>query len=402
MQIETRYAKSGDANVAYQVIGQGPLDIVLVPCWLTNIAYNWREPRFAQFLERLASFARLIIFDKRGTGLSDPAPSSEPFTLEQRMDDLTAVLDAVDSKQAVLFGVAIGGRMSALYAATYPERVRGLILMETAARGSWAPDYPWGHTPEQLQYWYNQIFESWGGPVWIEAYAPSIQHEQPFRTWWAECLRSSAGPATAASIFRLTAESDIRTALPSIQAPTLVLHRSGDMVANVEEGRYLAGQIPGARFVELPGDDHLAYVGDQESMFREIGRFLAAELDTVPMRRALATVVSVNATGIAEFVRRVGADQWASTRASARIAIEARAAAIPGTRLHAAGSGIGRRVRWPDPRDQFRVRGAGDDPPPGTARPNRTSCRDDRARGGTSRRRRGRIGHANRDGCRAG
>ena len=323
MQIETRYAKSGDANVAYQVIGQGPLDIVLVPCWLTNIAYNWREPRFAQFLERLASFARLIIFDKRGTGLSDPAPSSEPFTLEQRMDDLTAVLDAVDSKQAVLFGVAIGGRMSALYAATYPERVRGLILMETAARGSWAPDYPWGHTPEQLQYWYNQIFESWGGPVWIEAYAPSIQHEQPFRTWWAECLRSSAGPATAASIFRLTAESDIRTALPSIQAPTLVLHRSGDMVANVEEGRYLAGQIPGARFVELPGDDHLAYVGDQESMFREIGRFLAAELDTVPMRRALATVVSVNATGIAEFVRRVGADQWASTRASARIAIEA-------------------------------------------------------------------------------
>jgi pimeloyl-ACP methyl ester carboxylesterase/DNA-binding CsgD family transcriptional regulator len=323
VQIVTRYAKSGDANVAYQVIGQGPLDIVLVPCWLTNIAYNWREPRFAQFLERLASFARLIIFDKRGTGLSDPAPSSEPFTLEQRMDDLTAVLDAVDSKQAVLFGVAIGGRMSALYAATYPERVRGLILMETSARGSWAPDYRWGPTPEQLQYRFDQIFETWGGPVWIEAYAPSIQHEQPFRAWWAECLRSSAGPATAASIFRLSAESDIRSVLPSIQAPTLVMHRRGDAVATIDEGRYLAQQIPGARFVELTGDDHLAYVGDQEQIFREIGRFLAADLDTAPLRRSLATVVSVNATGLTEFVQRAGAEQWAATRVSVRADIEA-------------------------------------------------------------------------------
>ncbi|HEX3304178.1 MAG TPA: alpha/beta fold hydrolase [Thermomicrobiales bacterium] len=322
MQIETKYAKSGDASVAYQVIGQGPIDIVLVPCWLTNIAHNWREPRFAAFLERLGSFARLITFDKRGTGLSDPAPSSEPFTLEQRMDDLTAVLDAAGSKRAVLFGVAIGGRMAALYAATYPERVQGLILMETSARGSWAPDYPWGPTSEQLQWRNDQIFETWGGPVWIESYAPSIQHDSRFRAWWAECLRSSAGPAMAASIFRLSAESDIRSVLPSIQAPTLVMHRRGDVVAGLEEGRYLAGHIHGARFVELDGEDHLAYVGDQEPIFREISRFLAAELNTAPVRRSLGTVVSVNATGIAEFVKRAGAERWAATRASVRNDIE--------------------------------------------------------------------------------
>jgi pimeloyl-ACP methyl ester carboxylesterase/DNA-binding CsgD family transcriptional regulator len=322
MQVETKYAKAGDASVAYQVIGEGPIDIVLVPCWLTNIDHNWREPRFAAFLDRLSSFGRLIIFDKRGTGLSDPAPSSEPFTLEQRMDDLTAVLDAVGSNRAVLVGVAIGGRMSALYAATYPERVQGLILMGTSARGAWAPDYPWGGTPEQLQSRYDQIFATWGGPVWIEYYAPSVQHEPRFRAWWAECLRSSAGPATASSIFRLTVESDVRSALPSIQAPTLVMHRRGDMVVNIQEGRYLAEHIPAARFVELDGADHLVYLGDQEPIFTEISRFLADEMQTIPVRRALATVVSVNATGIAEYVRRSGAGSWGATRALVRDAIE--------------------------------------------------------------------------------
>jgi pimeloyl-ACP methyl ester carboxylesterase/DNA-binding CsgD family transcriptional regulator len=322
VQSETKYAKAGDASVAYQVIGNGPIDIVLVPCWLTNIDHNWREPRFAAFLERLSSFGRLIIFDKRGTGLSDPVPSSEPFTLEQRMDDLTAVLEAVGSTRAVLFGVAIGGRMAALYAATYPERVQGLILMETSARGAWAPDYPWGATPQQLQGRYDQILAAWGGPVWIEYYAPSIQHDPRFRAWWAECLRSSAGPATASSIFKLTAESDVRLALPSIQAPTLVMHRCGDVVASVEEGRYLAEQIPGARFVELDGADHLVYVGDQEPIFTELGRFLADEMQAVPVRRALATIVSVNATGIAEYARRVGAGSWEATRALVREDIE--------------------------------------------------------------------------------
>jgi pimeloyl-ACP methyl ester carboxylesterase/DNA-binding CsgD family transcriptional regulator len=322
VQTETKYAKAGDASVAYQVIGDGPIDIVLVPCWLTNIDHNWREPRFAAFLERLSSFGRLIIFDKRGTGLSDPPPSSEPFTLEQRMDDLTAVLDAVGSSRAVLFGVAIGGRMSALYAATYPERVQGLILMGTSARGAWAPDYPWGGTSEQLQGRYDQIVATWGGAVWIEYYAPSIQHEPRFRAWWAECLRSSAGPATASSIFRLTAESDVRSALPSIQSPTLVMHRRGDMVANVEEGRYLAEHVPGARFVELDGADHLVYVGDQEPIFTAISRFLADEMHAIPVRRALATVVSVNATGIAEYVRRAGAEGWGAARVLVRDAIE--------------------------------------------------------------------------------
>jgi pimeloyl-ACP methyl ester carboxylesterase/DNA-binding CsgD family transcriptional regulator len=316
VQFETKFAKSGEARIAYQVFGQGDLDIVLVPCFMTNMDRIWHEPRFLQLVLRLASFARVIAFDKRGSGLSDPAPSSEPFTLEGQMDDLTAVLDAVGSDRAVLFGLTAGGRLSILYAATYPERVRGLMLTGASPRGTWAPDYPWARTAEEYEHLYAHIRQGWGGPVLIDTYAPSLKDDPEFSSWWAQCLRSSTGPAGAIASMRLEIENDVRAVLPSIQAPTLVMHRRDDVVINVAEGRYLASQIPGARFVELPGNDHLSFVGDQESLFSAIEQFIATELDTVPMRRAVATVVSVNISGVAGLAQRLGAEAWASSRNS--------------------------------------------------------------------------------------
>jgi pimeloyl-ACP methyl ester carboxylesterase/DNA-binding CsgD family transcriptional regulator len=314
MQFETKFARSGEARIAYQVFGQGDLDIVLVPCFMTDMDRIWREPRFLQFVLRLASFARVIAFDKRGSGRSDPAPSSEPFTLEGQMDDLTAVLDAVGSDRALLFGLAAGGRLAALYGATYPERVRGLVLYGASARGKWAPDYPWAPTDEEYEHLYANIRQGWGGPVLLDTHAPSVKDDPEFGVWWAECLRSSTGPAGAIAAMRLDVDNDIRAVLPSIQAPTLVMHRRDDRVINITEGRYLANNIPGARFVELPGLDHLSFVGDQEPLFRAIEQFISTELDTVPMRRAVATVVSVNITGVAGLARRLGAEGWATSR----------------------------------------------------------------------------------------
>jgi pimeloyl-ACP methyl ester carboxylesterase/DNA-binding CsgD family transcriptional regulator len=263
---------------------------------------------------RLASFSRVIVFDKRGTGLSDPTPSSDPFSLEGQMDDLTAVMDAAGSERAVIFGLAAGGRLSALYAATYPERVRGLALMAASARGSWAPDYPWAPTLQEYDQLYEHIRKGWGGPVMLDVYAPSVKDDPEFRAWWAECLRSSAGPAGAIAAMRTDVENDVRAVLPSIQVPTLVMHRRDDTVINVAEGRYLAQQIPGARFVELPGEDHLPFVGDQEPIFRAIEGFISNELNTVPMRKAVASVVSVNISGVADLARRLGTEAWGSAR----------------------------------------------------------------------------------------
>ncbi len=268
-----QYARSGDVNIAYQVCGDGPVDLVFVMGWVSHLEYFWKEPSFARFLSRLASFSRLILFDKRGTGLSDPVARLP--TLEQRMDDVRAVMDAVGSTHAVLLGVSEGGPMCSLFAATHPGQTEALIMIGTYARRLRAADYPWAPTREQREEFFKEIVEQWGGPVGIAMRAPSMADDPAFREWWASFLRMGASPAAAIALTRMNAEIDVRQILPTIRVPTLVLHRSGDRCLHVEEGRYVASLIPGARFVELPGDDHLPFVGDQDALLDEIDRFLS-------------------------------------------------------------------------------------------------------------------------------
>jgi pimeloyl-ACP methyl ester carboxylesterase len=284
-----RYARSGDVNIAYQVLGSGPIDLVFVMGWVSHLEYYWREPSFARFLRRLARFSRLILFDKRGTGLSDPV--QEMPTLEQRMDDVRAVLDAVGSQRAALLGVSEGGPMCALFAATYPNRTEAIVMIGTYARRAHAPDYPWAPTPEQRETFCQEIVDRWGGPVGIEARAPSMANDPAFRDWWATYLRMGASPSAAVALTRMNAAIDIRHILPTVRVPALVLHRTGDQCLHVEEGRYVASRIPGARFVELPGQDHLPFVGEQTMMLDPIERFLKGLHAPVESNRMLATIL---------------------------------------------------------------------------------------------------------------
>lgn len=294
---ETKYARSGETNIAYQVVGSGSLDIVFVMGWVSHLEYFWREPSFARFLRRLASFSRLILFDKRGTGLSDRVPVNELPTLEQRMDDVRAVMDAVGSRRAALCGVSEGGPMCSLFAATYPEKTLALVMIGTYAKRIWAADYPWAPTPEQRAKFYEEMERDWGKAVGLEERAPSRKDDAAFRAWWATYLRMGASPGAALALTKMNAEIDVRHVLGSIRVPTLVIHRRDDACLKIEEGRYVAARIPAARFVELPGADHLPFVGDQDAMLDEIEEFLIQARHRVPAAdRVLATVLVVRRT----------------------------------------------------------------------------------------------------------
>ncbi|HEV8138792.1 MAG TPA: alpha/beta fold hydrolase [Pyrinomonadaceae bacterium] len=290
---ETHYAKSGDVNIAYQVLGEGPIDLVYVPGWVSHIEYGWEQPIVAHFFRRLGSFSRLILFDKRGTGLSDQ--TSELPTLEQRMDDVRAVTEAVGSERAAVFGMSEGGNMAMLFAATYPERTLALITFGVFAKRVWDPDYPWAPTPEERQGFYDALEKEWGGPIGIETIAPSVSDDPQLRNWWGSYQRRSCSPRAALALARMNTLIDVRDVLPAIRVPTLVMHRINDRDANIEEGRFIASRIPGAKFLELPGQDHLIYAGDQDSVLLPLQKFLAElqrpeEIDTV-----LATVLWVHA-----------------------------------------------------------------------------------------------------------
>jgi pimeloyl-ACP methyl ester carboxylesterase/DNA-binding winged helix-turn-helix (wHTH) protein/class 3 adenylate cyclase len=284
-----QYARSGDVNIAYQVCGDGPVDLVFVMGWVSHLEYFWKEPSFAKFLSRLAAFSRLILFDKRGTGLSDPV--SRLPTLEQRMDDVRAVLQAVGSRRAVLLGVSEGGPMCSLFAAMHPKQTEALIMIGTYARRLRAADYPWAPTREQREAFFRDIIEHWGGPVGVEQRAPSVARDPRFRDWWASFLRMGASPAAAVALTKMNAEIDVRRILPTVRVPTLVLHRAGDRCVLAAEGRYVAGLIPGSTYVELPGDDHLPFVGDQAALLDEIEKFLAQRRAQVDADRVLVTIL---------------------------------------------------------------------------------------------------------------
>jgi len=307
---ETMYARSGDVNIAYQVIGDAPLDLVFVMGWVSHMEYFWREPSFARFLLRLASFSRLILFDKRGTGLSDRVPIDQLPTLEQRMDDVRAVMDAVGSERAALCGVSEGGPMCSLFAATYPEKTLALVMIGTYAKRIRDADYPWGPTAEQREQFFEVMRKQWGGPVGIDERAPSVAGDPAFRDWYATYLRMGASPGAAVALTQMNAEIDVRNVLPSIRVPSLVIHRTDDQCLKVEEGRFVADRIPGAKFVEFPGNDHLPFVGDQDAILDEMEEFLTgvrhrAEPDTV-----LATVLVGRIIGIKQHVQRLGEDRW--------------------------------------------------------------------------------------------
>jgi len=309
-QPTTRYARSGSVSIAYQVIGDGPRDLVFVSGWVSHLESGWDEPLLAGFRRRLASFSRLILFDKRGTGMSDRVPDASLPTLEQRMDDVRAVMDAAGSERAALFGQSEGASMAILFAATYPERTTALITFGAFASRVWSPDYPWAPTPEQRQGLYDNIEKNWGGDIDMSALAPSLAHDAGFRRRLSTYLRLSASPGAAMALARMNTEIDVRKVLPAIRVPTLILHRTGDLDANMEEGRYIAARIPGAKFLELPGPDHLPWVGDQAEVTDEIEEFLTGIRPAPQPDRMLATVLFTDIVGSTERAAALGDKAW--------------------------------------------------------------------------------------------
>jgi pimeloyl-ACP methyl ester carboxylesterase len=308
---ETRYARSGDVHVAYQSFGTGPPDLVLAVGALWNIEHQWTQPRAVKVLERLASFSRVVVFDKRGTGLSDRVPESELPTLEQRMDDVRAVMDAAGCDRAVLFGEDEGCAMCTLFAATYPERTLALVLFGSFARRLQAPDYPWGFPPELADQLVDQLKAGWGRPLGLRMGAPSLGDDDGVRRWWAGMLRASASPSSAAAMLRMSIDTDIRSVLGSVHVPTLVLHEVGDVPAPVQGGRYVADHIPGARFVELPGDTHLFFLADRDELIDEVQEFLTGVRWRPKRDRVLATIVFTDVVQSTERVVEVGDERWA-------------------------------------------------------------------------------------------
>ena len=316
-----QYARSGDVDIAYQVVGDGPRALVFVMGWVSNIEYFWREPAFARFLRRLASFSRLIVFDKRGTGLSDRVAIDELPTLEQRMDDVRAVMDAAGVEHAALLGVSEGGPMCILFAATYPQRTDALVMIGAYARRLWADDYTCGATPDEYERFLRSIREGWGGPVGIEVRAPSMLGDDHFRAWWATYLRMSANPGAAYALTRMNGEIDVRQALPTVGVPTLIVHRLGDQSLPVEGSRYMADRIRGAKLVELPGDDHLPWVGDQDEILDEVEGFLTGVRRGADPDRVLATVLFTDVVRSTEHAAELGDKRWSDLLARHHMAV---------------------------------------------------------------------------------
>jgi pimeloyl-ACP methyl ester carboxylesterase len=307
MAIETRYAKSGDVHIAYQVTGSGPIDLVLVPGFVSHLEADWDSPAKSRLLQRLGSFCRLIRFDKRGTGLSDRIKIP---TLEERMDDVRAVMDAAGSQKAALFGYSEGGPMSILFSATYPARTTALIIYGSYARRLRAADHPYGKTPEEWEAFVQRLEREWGGPAAIDVFAPSQAADPKFRQAFANSLRQAASPGAVVDIMRMNGEIDVRPVLPVIRVPTLILHRTGDRLTDIGQARYLASHIQGARMCELAGDDHIFYLGDGDAIINEIEQFITGERHDPEPDRILATVLFTDIASSTERAAAIGDRRW--------------------------------------------------------------------------------------------
>jgi pimeloyl-ACP methyl ester carboxylesterase len=335
---ETRYAKSGKVHIAYQVVGDGPFDLVFVPGFVSHVEAIWEAPGTAHFVERLARFSRLIVFDKRGTGLSDPATGAQ--TLEERMDDVRAVMDAVGCERAVLFGVSEGGPMSILFAASYPERVRALVLYGTTARFARDEGYDCGPTVEHIRALTDDAEEGWGRGALGELFAPSVAHDPQFMAFWCRFQRQAASPGMVRALLELIAEIDVRPVLPTISVPTLVLHRTHDRAVSVRAARYLAERIPGARLVETSGNDHVPWVGDVDTILDEIEEFLTGTRDAREPDRVLATVLFTDIVGSTERAAELGDRRWRDLLDSHHAIVRRQLARSGGREVNTAGDGF--------------------------------------------------------------
>jgi pimeloyl-ACP methyl ester carboxylesterase len=337
----TRYAKSGDVSVAYQVVGDGPIDVVLVLGFATHLELQWESPALASFLERIASFSRLILFDKRGMGLSDPVAGAP--TLEQRIDDVRVVMDAAGSERAALFGISEGGPMSVLFAATHPERVEALVLHGAMGRTTEAPDYPWAAPADALRESAREfIAPYWGvdAEALVELFAPSFAADPDALEFTARMERSAASPSMIQQIFDMFLDIDVRAVLPTIHTPTLVTHRHGDRAVNRRAGRELAARIPGAKYVELPGIDHLPWAGDAEAVLGEIEEFLTGARSTPEPDRVLATVMFTDIVGSTERATQLGDSRWRELLSSHHAALRRDLARFRGHEVKTLGDGF--------------------------------------------------------------
>jgi class 3 adenylate cyclase len=309
MAPETRYARSGELFIAYQVVGNGPIDLLYIPSWISQVEHYWDEPAIARYFTGLAAFSRLILFDRRGSGLSDPVVQAP--TLEEQIDDVVAVLDAAGSEQAAVFAQLEGGAMAALFAATHPDRTQSLVLYEAMPRMSWAPDYDWAMRPEErCAAIEDGGVRGWGDGSRIEALAPTSSANPRLHHWMARLERLAASPGTAAKLTLMNAEVDVRAVLPSIQVPTLVLHREHDRTIDIRHSQYLAEHIPGARFVVLPGDEALSFGTVGRALIEEVEEFLTGARHSSEPERILATVMFVDIVDSTRRAAEMGDRRW--------------------------------------------------------------------------------------------
>jgi len=333
---ETHYARSGDVNIAYQVSGDGPLDLVLVPGFVSHLDLDWEEPRYAHMLRRLSSFARLIRFDKRGTGLSDRSVGLPD--LETRMDDVRAVMDAVGTKRAALYGYSEGGPMCCLFAATYPERVSALVLYASyAKRRDPDDDYPWAATWDARQAYAAEVERGWGKDA--DRARMGAEGDAAFAAWYLRRARAAASPGAARDLILMNSQIDVRHVLPVITAPTLVLHRTGDADSSVEEGRYIAERVAGARFVELAGDSHMIAV-DPDQILDEVEAFLTGVRHGPDRDRVLATILFTDLVGSTEKAVEVGDRRWVQLIERHHALVRSELQRFRGQELDVAGDGF--------------------------------------------------------------
>ncbi len=337
---ETRYATTVDGvHIAYQVMGNGPVDFVYVGPWVTHLEYRWELPQYASYLRRIASFSRLIMFDKRGMGMSDPVPIDQLPDLETRMDDLRAVMDAVDSDRAVIYGASESGMLDLLFAATYPERTLALVLHGAFPSGRWEPEAPWGWREDEHAERLAAIERSWGTEEYfIRVEYPEMIEDPEILRWFATFARRGASPGAVIAVERMEYETDVRDILSAIHVPTLILHRIED---EPEANEYMAEHIPGAEYVALPGREHVPYLGDQNSVLDEIERFVrSVSAEEASLDRVLATVLFTDIVGSSERAATLGDSAWRETLEQHHATVRRLLTRYRGTEVDTAGDGF--------------------------------------------------------------
>jgi pimeloyl-ACP methyl ester carboxylesterase len=337
---DVRYATSSGGCVAYQVAGEGPIDLVFIPEWWNETESAWDQPLLADVLERLASFSRLICFDRRGCGISDPIPLGATPVLDDWLDDLRSVMDAVGSERAVLVGCSGGGPLSVLFAATHPDRVSSLILVNSYARFSRAPDFEIGVPQEIVERGLERIYAEWGTGALLDVLAPSLFGDVQFRRWWARYQRHSLSPGTAAAIQRMLFEIDVRDILPAVQSPTLVLQRVDDPFVRLSQARYLAEHIANARCVELPGNDHVFFAGDADALVDEIEAFATGTRRETTASRVLTTMLFTDIVGSTDRAAEIGDRAWRTLLGRHHAEVRAAIERFRGREIDTAGDGF--------------------------------------------------------------